>query len=141
MCGVKTVLRKQRDLRHREDLFLDRARRLFLQRGYHGLTMDRIASATGYSRGTIYQHFTCKEEIIVSLVNRCMEQRLAMIERASTFSGRPRERMQAVGEAVELYARLHTEELRILYNGNTEAIVQKHPRNPCIGPGRFSIAP
>ncbi len=48
-----------------------------------------------------------------------------MVERAATFNGRPRERMQAIGEAVELFARLHPEELRILYNGNTEAIVRK----------------
>ena len=122
---METVARKERDLRRREDLFLDRAHKLLLKRGYHGLTMDRIAKATGYSRGTIYQHFGCKEDIIVTLISRALDRRLVMLELAPTFLGRPRERMQAVGEAAELFARVYPGEVRLFHIANTEAIMQK----------------
>lgn len=122
---METAERKRRDMRRREELFLDRARSVLLKHGYHGLTMDRIAKATGYSRGTIYQHFGCKEDIIVALVTRGMERRLAMMERCGAFRGRSRERMQVIGEAVELFTRLFPDDARILLLGNGEVIVQK----------------
>jgi AcrR family transcriptional regulator len=122
---MDTRSRKERDLRQREDLFLDRARKVLLAKGYHGLTMDRIAKATGYSRGTIYQHFSCKEEIIVTLVARAMERRLRMMERAATFDGTTRERLQAVGEAVELFNRLYPDDAHLFHLSSAGAVKQK----------------
>ena len=49
---------------------LETARRLLLEIGYNGLTMERIAEAAEYSKGTIYNHFPCKEEIIAELAAR-----------------------------------------------------------------------
>lgn len=106
-------------------MFLDRARAVLLDDGYHGLTMNRIATATGYSRGTIYLHFNCKEEIILGLVLRAMERRRTMIERAVEFKGRTRERMQAIGQALDIFVRLNPEDMRLFYFGNAEAIRQK----------------
>ncbi|MBX7258950.1 MAG: TetR/AcrR family transcriptional regulator, partial [Candidatus Hydrogenedentes bacterium] len=37
--------RKRRAFKEREELILDAARSILLKRGYHGLTMDRIAEA------------------------------------------------------------------------------------------------
>lgn len=122
---MDTRSRKQRLWRQREDLFLDHARELLLTAGYHGLTMDRIAQATGYSRGTIYQHFRCKEDMIATLVHRGMERRLDMIERSAAFQGRTRERMQAVGVAVDLFVRLYPDDARLLQLGNVHAVIQK----------------
>ena len=106
-------------------MFLDRARQLLLDRGYHGLTMDAIARLTGYSRGTIYLHFRCKEDLIMSLVNRGMTRRLDMVERAAAFNGGTREQMQAIGEAVILFMSLYSGDARIFHVGDAEAIKQK----------------
>lgn len=122
---MDTRSRRQRDVRQREDLFLDRAVKVLLAKGYHGLTMDRIARATGYSRGTVYLHFRCKEEIIITLVTRAMERRLAMMERAAEFRGTTRQRLQAVGEAIELFNRLYPEDARLFHLSNAEAVKQK----------------
>ncbi len=35
---------------------------MIVRDGYHGLSMDRIAEALEYSKGTIYQHFSCKKK-------------------------------------------------------------------------------
>ena len=42
---------KQRELREREDLFLEIAHELLRTRGFHGLTMDRIAAEVAYLEG------------------------------------------------------------------------------------------
>lgn len=87
--------------------------------------MDAIARLTGYSRGTIYLHFRCKEDLIIALVNRGLARRLDMVERASRFSGGTRERMQAIGEAANLFMLLYPDDARIFHVGDAEAIKQK----------------
>lgn len=120
-----TLTRKAREIRERELLFLEVAQRLLLERGYHGLTMDRIAEATEYSKGTVYLHFKCKEEVIIALAKRGLERRLALFERASRFPGNPRERMTAIGEASDLFTRLYAGQVRVFQIMNAEAVTQK----------------
>ena len=49
---------------------LDGATRIFLEEGYAGTTMDRVAAAAGVSKPTVYSHFHDKE----GLFNALMEQ-------------------------------------------------------------------
>lgn len=98
---------KDRQILEREAKILALAREIFVRDGYHGLNMDKIAESLDYSKGTIYNHFPNKEEILVALGIETMSQRLRLFERAVQFKGNPREKMQAVGVAAELFARLH----------------------------------
>ncbi len=100
--------RKQRTLKDREQLILNIAAELLESDGYLGLNMDRIAEATEYSKGTIYQHFTCKEEIVCALSARTMQTQLEMLERVHNFSASPREKMVAALAAHQILARLYT---------------------------------
>ena len=107
-----TTTRKQREIEEREALILDIAREMLVERGYLGLTMDRVAEATEYSKGTIYQHFSSKEDLIAALEMQTMERRSQMFHRASAFQGRPRERIYAIGVAEELFVQLHPHHFR-----------------------------
>lgn len=95
--------RKQREIQARHEQFLDVARALLLEKGYTGLSMDKIADATEYSKGTLYQHFRNKEEVVVALATSTAEIRTDLFRQAATFQGRPRERMTAVGIAAEMF--------------------------------------
>lgn len=55
---------------------LDGATQVFLQEGYAGTTMDRVAAASGVSKATIYSHFQDKER----LFNALMEQMVREME-------------------------------------------------------------
>ena len=110
---METLTRKQREVRHRESQILELAREMLLEHGYHGLSMDRIAEALEYSKGTIYQHFSCKEEILLALANEALDARVRMFRRAAAFRGRPRERMAGVGVATELFAGLYPHHLQV----------------------------
>lgn len=100
-----TVTRKQRERQEREAKILELARGMLRDVGYLGLSMDRIATQMEYSKGTIYQHFQNKEEIILALANEALEKRLEMFQRASTWSGAActRDRMAAIGAAAEKF--------------------------------------
>jgi AcrR family transcriptional regulator len=120
-----TLTRKQRELQGREGRILELARAMIVQDGYHGLSMDRIAEALEYSKGTIYQHFSCKEEILMALVNQTTERRLDLFRRAAAFRGRSRERITAVGAAAELFFQLCPDHIQIEHTIRISSIREK----------------
>ena len=95
--------RKQREIEQRESLILDVAREMLLEHGYLGLRMEQIADRIEYSKGTIYQHFPNKEEIILALANRAQLKRSELFAEAVTTRRKSRERIVAVGAAAELF--------------------------------------
>lgn len=104
MPGLMAGLtRKQREIREREQQILVIARQMLLERGYLGLNMDRIAEAIGYSKGTVYQHFSSKEDLLAALCVQTKQKRAEFFETAARFEGRPRERMTAISLADELF--------------------------------------
>ena len=109
---MSTLTRKQREVHQRELMLLDVARKMLVENGYAGLNMDRLAEATEYSKGTIYQHFSTKEDLVTALALQTMERRTLLFAKAATFKGRPRERFMAIGVADELFGRLHPQYYR-----------------------------
>jgi AcrR family transcriptional regulator len=102
-----TLTRKQREVHQRELLLLDVARKMLIEKGYAGLSMDRLAEATEYSKGTVYQHFSTKEDLVSALALQSIEQRALYFSKAAGYQGHSRERFTAIGVADELFARLH----------------------------------
>ena len=113
---MSNLSHRQHEIREREAVVLKKARELLLTEGYFGMTMDRIAEASAYPKGTIYQRFTCKEDVVLALARQCIEKRFDMVRRGASYPGRARERMAALGEAVALFARLHPDDSRIIHN-------------------------
>ena len=101
------MTRKEREKREREARILQLAQDMLGESGYLGLSMDRIAAEMEYSKGTIYQHFPNKEEIILALANQALETRVSMFEKAAAWKGTTRERMAAIGMAAAHFVRLY----------------------------------
>jgi AcrR family transcriptional regulator len=120
-----TLTRKQREVQEREGRILELARSMIVHDGYHGLSMDRIAEALEYSKGTIYQHFSCKEEILIALVNQTMERRLDLFRRGAAFRGRSRERITAIGAAAEVFFQLDPDQIQIEQTIRISSIKEK----------------
>lgn len=104
---------KKQEIRDREARILELARRLVVTGGYHGLALDSIATELGVSRGTIYNHFKCKEEIILALLVETMGTRREMFQRAASYQAAPRIRLAAIGVAAELFVRLYPDHFRV----------------------------
>jgi AcrR family transcriptional regulator len=81
------------------------AQRLLVERGLHGFSMDDVAEAIAYSKGTVYQHYRSKEDALLSGCAAASGELAERFERASRVSGRPRRRMLAVLESYAAYLR------------------------------------
>ncbi|AWM36630.1 Bacterial regulatory protein, tetR family [Gemmata obscuriglobus] len=103
---MKTRNRREREFQQREVEFLDLARRMIAEGGLASFNMDRLAEATEYSKGTVYQHFSSKEDLISALAIQSLGRRVAWFERAVRFAGTTRERMQAITAAEEIFVTL-----------------------------------
>jgi AcrR family transcriptional regulator len=56
------------------------ARKEFLQSGYHGATLDRIAAEAGYTKGVVYSRFAGKADLFLALLEERIESRAAQNE-------------------------------------------------------------
>jgi AcrR family transcriptional regulator len=68
-----------------KDAILDATDRLLARFGYRKMTVEDIAVEVGIGKGTIYLHFTSKEEIVLSHVDRIVDrlkERLRAIARS-----------------------------------------------------------
>jgi len=100
--STELMTRKEKRYQEREAQILRVARSLLQEHGFAELTMDRIADAINYSKPVVYQHFPCKEEIVLALALQTALIRLKLFERVGRFAARPRERVIAHGEATVL---------------------------------------
>ena len=102
---MKTLTPKQLEIQNRDRSILEAARHILVDGGYHGLNMDRIAEQVNYSKGTIYNHFSCKEEVIIALAIENLQLRTTLFRKAAEYPGQTRHRMDAVGVAAEIFVR------------------------------------
>jgi AcrR family transcriptional regulator len=71
---MKRLTRAEQAQRNR-GLVLDAARRVFLDRGYHGATLEQIADEAGFSKGVVYSQFDSKADLFLALLEARIEQR------------------------------------------------------------------
>ena len=57
-----------------KDSILDATDRLLARYGYRKMTVEDIAVETGIGKGTIYLHFSSKEEVVLSHIDRIVER-------------------------------------------------------------------
>ena len=79
--GIKE--RRARDLESRRKLILATATDLFVRKGIAGVTLDDIAGAIEFSKGTIYNHFGSKEEIFAAILLEQLDALLASLRLAA----------------------------------------------------------
>ena len=77
---METLSPKKREILERENRILEVARPIVVREGYNGINMDRIAELVNYSKGTIYNHFSCKEEIIIALAIQSATKRTELFQ-------------------------------------------------------------
>nr|WP_279537154.1 helix-turn-helix domain containing protein [Aestuariicella hydrocarbonica] len=106
----------------REQSFLDQAWAMIQADGVLNLQMARLASACEYSVGTLYQHFSSKEDLLVALATRSVGERLELYQRASQWQAPSRHRMLAILLADVLIAQKAPEYFRLAQYVSTHTI-------------------
>lgn len=67
------------------EALLDATDRLLASKGYQKMTIDDLAREVGIGKGSVYLHFTSKEEIALSHVDRIIER---LVERLANIAKR-----------------------------------------------------
>src|SRR3712207_10080 len=49
---------------------LEAARRVFVERGYHGASLDLVAREAGYTKGAVYSAFANKADLFLAVYDR-----------------------------------------------------------------------
>ena len=100
---METLSPKKLEIQEREQKILATARSIVVREGYQSLSMERIADAVEYSRGTIYNHFSCKEEIVIALAEKGAAKRVEMFQEAASYQDGSRFRMLSICYAAERF--------------------------------------
>lgn len=77
------------------DRILDATERLLGRFGYQKTAMDDVAREAGVAKRTIYMHFTSKEELALSSIDRIVER---LIERLEAIAGASQEKSERLKE-------------------------------------------
>ena len=89
---------RPKDLGKRASI-LEAAKRLFLDQGYQGVSMDQIATAAGVSKLTVYSHFGDKETLFSAAIAAKCQEVLPDDLFASPPDGPLAEQLRAIGHA------------------------------------------
>jgi AcrR family transcriptional regulator len=88
------------DPQKKMDLVIHAARKLFVEKGYYGISIPEIVKASGVSVGAIYLHFSNKENLAVVIYQRTMEEFLVLFNERLAGKVSAREKLQAFAELV-----------------------------------------
>ena len=72
------MIEKKRDTSKKRNTILDAAMRVFIDEGYDGASMDRIADIAGASKRTVYNHFSSKEALFQAVLTRLISDIMAL---------------------------------------------------------------
>lgn len=112
-------------LEAREEEIMLTALDIMTESGVAGLTIDKVVAKVPYSKGTVYNHFTCKEDLLTGLCNRSVKNVAALFCRAVSFEGNSRERIFAIGYAYMLHSLLNPTEFMLVISAKTPAVREK----------------
>src|SRR5829696_5164497 len=82
---------KQKEVR---DAILDATDSLLSRYGYKKMTIDDLAREVGIGKGTVYLHFSSKEEIALSHIDRIIERMKVRLKEISSADVSPDERLR-----------------------------------------------
>jgi AcrR family transcriptional regulator len=111
MVEHRSLREKQRQ--EREDLILKVTEEVLLEKGYHEMSMEEIASRVGIAKGTLYLHFAKKEDLVYAIIEQQMRSLLHTVEQIGSTSGSVQEKLTVIVHA--MYSGLSGKRMQFLY--------------------------
>ena len=110
----------------RRSQILDAATRVFAEKGFASTTMDDVASAIGYTKPVIYDHFQGKDALYTEIIRTTADRMMRLLRDAVERQSEPRKKVEA---AFQVYFELvvtESDAFRVLFlqAGSTERNVQ-----------------
>jgi AcrR family transcriptional regulator len=104
----KRKIPKQRRAQETVSTILQATAQVLVERGYQGLTTNRVAEVSGFSIGSLYQYFPNKQSLLFALVESVKKQEVEVLERHLSKENLSVESL--VEEVVEALIEIHQTE-------------------------------
>jgi AcrR family transcriptional regulator len=96
---VASRARREREREGLRRIILDAAGQLFLEQGYEGFSMRRVAERIGYSATTIYRYYEDKDDLLFAVVNEGFSEFARQLREAAESVSNPLKRLEALWHA------------------------------------------
>ncbi len=98
---VRHASRERRDEQKKglRRTILKAAGELFLEHGYEGFSMRRVAERIGYSATTIYRYYEDKDDLLFAVVHEGFVEFAERLAAAAEHTASPLKRLEALGQA------------------------------------------
>lgn len=103
----------------RKGIILREAARLFREKGYRASTLRELARRSGVKGGSIYYHFTSKQEILYRIMDETMSHLLLGLEQETREERDP---VRRLNRAIAFHIRYHLENQDETHVADTELI-------------------
>ena len=110
--------RRMREKEMRRNAILDAAESLFFSRGVEHTTMDDVAEAAEFSKGTLYLYFKNKEDLLHGIYLRGIEILKQLFRDALATPGNGLQKVNAIGEAYFRFSKEYPDYFRAMNEMN-----------------------
>jgi AcrR family transcriptional regulator len=90
--------RRRSNWQARRDEIIDMSARVFARRGYHATSMTELCAANRLGKGALYHYIGSKEELLVAIHDRVMDEVMLGADRVAESGGTPSEQLAKLGE-------------------------------------------
>jgi AcrR family transcriptional regulator len=115
----------KQSLLEREQEILEAALSLLEEIDVSQLTMDKVVARVPYSKGTVYGHFSCKEDLFSAIGNLALRTMVGLFSRAVEYEGNSRERYLGMSFAYLIYALRYPTLYRTALCGKSPSVLGK----------------
>jgi len=136
---MEKLKRKELECLARRTAILDKAEKIFAEKGFYNTSVAEIANASGFSIGSIYQYFEGKEHLYTTMINLKLDRLYAdvkgSVESRSGLKGKLEAFIRTQFEFVEdnldfcrLFARCENVDFKKSGTSLKERMIQHHFR-------------
>ncbi|HEU5375842.1 MAG TPA: TetR/AcrR family transcriptional regulator [Ktedonobacteraceae bacterium] len=115
---------KEKQRQEREALILQMAEEVLMEKGYYEASIDEIASRVGIAKGTVYLHFPSKEDLVVAILRRDIQQLLAKVDEVAGMDISSRDKVVAILRC--MYGNIFVKRMQLLYSLYNSGEAKRH---------------
>ena len=105
---------KERQREQRENLILQIAEEVLLEKGYHETSIEEIAARVGVAKGTVYLHFPSKEDLVIAIFAREVEMFSLAVDEAIASERTVRAKLEGI--LLFMYSGHYSKRAQLLYS-------------------------
>lgn len=121
---MERLERKEREFNMRRAHILAQAEKIFSVKSYHNVTMAEIASASGFSTGSLYQFFEGKENLYTSMITEKLDLMYTEIRKATERTENVIEKIEMLVDSQLQFMEKNVDFCRSLFKGENAALTE-----------------